>query len=96
MNLERLVSMANQIGAFFESQGAHEQAVGGIADHLQRFWEPRMLQAIARHVDAGGQGLRESVAEAVRMLSAAPEAMRPAASVARNGCGPQARKDTSG
>ena len=38
---DRLVYMANQIGKFFESQG-HEKAVPAIADHIKKFWDPRM------------------------------------------------------
>jgi formate dehydrogenase subunit delta len=68
MNVEHLVTMANQIGAFFTSQGTHQQAVSGIADHLKRFWEPRMLRAIEAHVDAGAEGLEDTVAQAVQAL----------------------------
>jgi formate dehydrogenase subunit delta len=68
MNVENLVTMANQIGAFFSSQGTRPQAVAAIADHLRRFWEPRMLHAIDRHVDAGAVGLQDDVADAVRQL----------------------------
>jgi formate dehydrogenase subunit delta len=73
MNVEHLVTMANQIGAFFASQGTHEEAVDGIADHLKRFWEHRMLQTIGAFVNADGDalkqsGLQESVVEAVRRL----------------------------
>jgi formate dehydrogenase subunit delta len=73
MNVDHLVTMANQIGAFFSSQGTHEEAVDGIADHLKRFWEHRMLQAIGSFVNAGGaaleeSGLQQNVVEAVRRL----------------------------
>jgi formate dehydrogenase subunit delta len=73
MKVEHLIEMGNQIGAFFASQGTHEEAVNGIADHLKRFWERRMLQAIGAFVNAGGDalrqsGLHENVAEAVRRL----------------------------
>jgi formate dehydrogenase subunit delta len=33
--------MANQIAQFFEPY-PEEEAVAGVADHLQRFWEPGM------------------------------------------------------
>jgi formate dehydrogenase subunit delta len=69
MNVEHLVTMANQIAAFFDSQGTRQEAVAGIADHLKRFWEPRMLRAIEAHVAAGAPGLQDSVAEAVRTLA---------------------------
>jgi len=38
---EKLIYMANQIAGFFRAQG-HDRAVAGIADHIQRFWEPHM------------------------------------------------------
>ena len=41
--------MANQIGKFFASQGA-EQAVTGTAEHLKKFWDPRMRAAILAHL----------------------------------------------
>lgn len=38
---EKLIYMANQIAAFFAAQG-HDKAVAGVADHLNRFWDPHM------------------------------------------------------
>lgn len=38
---EKLVVMANQIAAFFASQG-EAKAVPAIADHLKKFWDPEM------------------------------------------------------
>ena len=38
---ETLVRMANQIADFFKIQPANE-AVAGTADHIRRFWDPRM------------------------------------------------------
>jgi len=70
MNIERLVNMANQIGLFFEAQPDRAEAIGGIADHLKRFWDPRMREAILAHWREGGAGLREIVAEAVKKLAA--------------------------
>jgi formate dehydrogenase subunit delta len=65
--MHRLVYMANQIGKFFVSQG-EEQAVPGIADHLQKFWDPRMRAQILGHLDAGGVGLDPPVRRAVEQL----------------------------
>ena len=41
MSPDRLIYMANQIGKFFQSQG-HDKAVPGIAEHIKKFWDPRM------------------------------------------------------
>jgi formate dehydrogenase subunit delta len=64
----KLVMMANQIGAFFSSQGP-EHAVIGTLNHLTKFWEPRMRAAIVAHLRAGGEGLRPEVRKAVEELS---------------------------
>jgi formate dehydrogenase subunit delta len=68
MKSEKLVMMANQIGMFFASQG-EDKAVPGIVDHLKRFWDPRMRDAIIAHLEAGGAGLRPEVREAVEQLA---------------------------
>ncbi len=67
---EKLVYMANQIGAYFASQPG-DGAAEAIADHLRRFWEPRMRSAIIAHLQSGGAGLDPAPAEAVRRLSVA-------------------------
>jgi formate dehydrogenase subunit delta len=56
MSPEKLVMMANQIGKFFASQG-DQMAVPGIAEHIKKFWEPRMRNAMLAHLDAGGAGV---------------------------------------
>jgi len=65
---DKLVYMANQIGKFFASQGA-DQAVAGTANHIAKFWDPRMRAAIFAHLKAGGAGLEPPVREAVELLS---------------------------
>ena len=67
---DKLVYMANQIGTFFRSQG-HDRAVPGIAEHIKKFWDPRMLKQIFAHVDAGGAGLEPNVLEALNTLKKA-------------------------
>lgn len=63
----KLVMMANQIAAFFATQPGRAQAAE-VAGHLRAFWEPRMLQALYAHVDAGGEGLSPLVLQAVERL----------------------------
>ena len=67
--LDRLVMMANQIGKFFEPQRSGDP-VAGIADHLEKFWDPRMRAAILEHLAQGGAGLDGPVREAVGRLKA--------------------------
>jgi formate dehydrogenase subunit delta len=64
---ERLIYMANQIGKFFESQG-HDKEVAGVADHIRKFWDPRMRKQILAHLDAGGAGLDPNVRDAIVKL----------------------------
>lgn len=67
MSPERLVYMANQIGRFFAHQ-AEAQAIASTADHLKKFWDPRMRKAIIDYVDQGGDGLQPLVRQAVLSL----------------------------
>jgi formate dehydrogenase subunit delta len=67
MSPDKLVYMANQIGKFFVSQRT-DKAAAAIAEHLRKFWDPRMRAAIIAHVAAGGDGLDPSVRNAVDML----------------------------
>ena len=67
MSADRLIYMANQIGKFFQSQG-HDKAVAGIAEHIRKFWDPRMRKGIFAHLDAGGAGLDPEAREAIATL----------------------------
>jgi len=64
---DKLVYMANQIGKFFSGQG-RDKAPAAIADHIAKFWEPRMRAAIIAHVAAGGAGLDPDVRQAIEKL----------------------------
>jgi formate dehydrogenase subunit delta len=70
MSPDKLAYMANQIGKFYISQG-HDKAVAGVAEHLAKFWDPRMRDTILRYLEAGGPKLEPFVREAVGRLSAA-------------------------
>jgi formate dehydrogenase subunit delta len=72
MSPDKLVYMANQIGKFFASQGT-SKAPAAIAEHIQKFWEPRMRSAIFAHLDAGGSGLDPLVREALQRLRPPPQ-----------------------
>lgn len=50
-SLDRLVRMANAIGDYFDTIPDPNEAASGVADHIRRFWEPRMRQAIFRYID---------------------------------------------
>ena len=66
MHTDALIRMANQIGSFFEAMPDRTEALEGIAQHIRKFWEPRMRRELLAHVDGGGSaGLSEMVAEAI-------------------------------
>jgi formate dehydrogenase subunit delta len=69
MHIERLVSMANDIGAFFDVDQDKEEAARNVASHLKRFWDPRMRRQILVHYHEGGAGLAPVVRTAIGLLA---------------------------
>jgi formate dehydrogenase subunit delta len=67
MEPEHMVHMANQIALFFAAY-PKDEAVAGVTDHFQKFWEPRMRKQIIEYVAQGGAGLNELALEAVKHL----------------------------
>jgi formate dehydrogenase subunit delta len=68
MNIERLVAMANDIAAFFAAEPDPQAGAEQVANHLRRFWEPRMREAISRHLATGGAGLSALARQGVERL----------------------------
>jgi hypothetical protein len=64
---EKLVRMANQIGTFFQSK-PHAEGVAGVAEHINKFWEPRMRRQFFEIVDAGGGKLLPIVLDAAQTI----------------------------
>ncbi len=61
MNIDNLVTMANQIGTFFASYPDREEGRIEFANHL-----PRMRRRLFSHIDeAHGEGLNPIVVEAL-------------------------------
>ncbi|MGB3386591.1 MAG: formate dehydrogenase subunit delta [Pseudaminobacter sp.] len=60
--------MANQISKFFATQ-SRTSAPQAVADHLTKFWEPRMREQICAHWQQGGAGLDPIAKDAVDILS---------------------------
>lgn len=62
MDIGNLVRMANRIGDFFDSMPDRAEALEGVANHIQKFWEPRMrtalLDFVERHPDGEDGELR--------------------------------------
>lgn len=67
MEPSKLVKMANEIARFFESDADPTRSSAGVADHLKRFWDPRMRRELLAWVDDhAGEGLRPTVLAALR------------------------------
>lgn len=65
---DKLVYMANQIATFFKSK-PHEEAVAGVAAHINNFWEPRMRRQLFEILDGEHTGLAPLVVEASGRIS---------------------------
>ncbi len=81
MDTQNLIDMANRIGDFFDSMPDREEAITGVADHIRRFWEPRMRRAFARsarcaagerHRDVGDRQREALVKNRERLTPAEP------------------------
>ncbi|MBW8757727.1 MAG: formate dehydrogenase subunit delta [Burkholderiales bacterium] len=46
MDTHNLIVMANRIGEFFVAQPDRDEALAGIAEHIRKFWVPRMRSEI--------------------------------------------------
>lgn len=68
MNVERLVAMANDIAAFFAAEPDADSAADQVANHLRKFWEPRMRKEIRRFLETGGAGLSPLARRGVERL----------------------------
>lgn len=68
MNPQNLSDMANNIAAFFAAEPDHAEAVKGVANHLDKFWEPRMQKQLRAAIERGDASLDPLVIEAVASL----------------------------
>jgi formate dehydrogenase subunit delta len=68
VDVQRLVAMANDIAAFFDSEPDKAVAAEGVRFHLTRFWDPRMRREIVAHAQTGGAGLVPTALAAIRLL----------------------------
>ena len=55
-NIDHLIRLANRIGSFFESLPDRAEGIEGIANHIQKFWEPRMRIALLRFLETQPDG----------------------------------------
>jgi formate dehydrogenase subunit delta len=71
---EHLTQMANDIGHFFRGQGSREDAIAGIANHLNSFWTRRMRETLIAHTGRGEDGLDELPRAALQRIIRHPNA----------------------
>ena len=60
-----LVSMANDIAANLSFQSNADER---IADHINRFWAPRMRRLLLEYAADGGQGLSDALLPALKKV----------------------------
>jgi formate dehydrogenase subunit delta len=60
---EKLVRTANQIADFFQSK-PREEGIAGVANHINKFWEPRMRRQLFEMLDDGTGNFDELVVAA--------------------------------
>ena len=85
MNIDLLIKMTNEIGEFFAGVEVNDPqaAARDVANHLKRYWEPRMrAQMLKYYEERQGAGLTELAKNAVGLLYAASQAPPSAASTA--------------
>jgi formate dehydrogenase subunit delta len=70
---EKLAYMANQIAKFFASQG-EERAARGVADHIEKFWNPDMRRDFLVATAGGTLDLHPAVRAALPLLRAQQDA----------------------
>jgi formate dehydrogenase subunit delta len=60
----RLVKMANQMASYFKVF-PEAQAITGLAEHINKFWDPRMRREILALAAAGAIGFEPLVTKAI-------------------------------
>jgi formate dehydrogenase subunit delta len=60
--------MANDIAANLSFHGDAAEKADKIADHINRFWAPRMRKLLLEYAADGGQGLHEALIPALKQI----------------------------
>ncbi|MGQ0673404.1 MAG: formate dehydrogenase subunit delta [Hyphomicrobium sp.] len=68
---EKLVMMANQIARNLAVQG-EERAIALTAEHIRKFWDPRMRAKIVVHFEGGANGLNPIALRAIETIASVP------------------------
>ena len=65
MSPDKLIYMTNQIAKFFHSQPEAE-ANAGVAEHINKFWEPRMRAQLFEMTDRSTEGFGMEISHTLR------------------------------
>jgi formate dehydrogenase subunit delta len=68
LDMDRLITMANQIGDFFAPYPPMRRTEG-IRNHLRTYWDPRMREALLEYIKKqGGKDLHDHVIAGAKAL----------------------------
>lgn len=76
MSPDKMRYQANQIATFFASQPEDEQ-IDGVADHINKFWDPRMRAKLFEIADQSTEGFKPMLVAALAKINR-PEKIVPA------------------
>ncbi|SOE18772.1 formate dehydrogenase delta subunit [Hoeflea halophila] len=68
MSPDKMRYQANQIATFFASQPEDEQ-VEGVADHINKFWDPRMRAKLFEMADESTEGFKPTLVAALQKIN---------------------------
>lgn len=66
-SLEKLIYMANQIARNFATRNEAD-AAAAVADHIAKYWDPRMRATIVDYCAEGGEELSPVAKNAIQAL----------------------------
>ncbi len=71
MSHDKTARMANQIAGFFASK-PHDEGVAGVAEHINKFWEPRMRARLFAIFESEPEALHDLVRSAMPSVRPVP------------------------
>ena len=73
MQRDKLIYMAKQIATFCESSPRGARETANVADHINKFWEPRMRRKLFEKIEGGEtEGVHPLVLEAMADIRRPP------------------------
>lgn len=69
MRSEQLVTMVNEIAAFFHGAANASEGAESVAKHLRQYWDPRMRKQIIDYAATQGEGLVPLARAAIDLLA---------------------------